>query len=136
MSPMWRSICPHKNAGLWPLPLKTAHSPQTFLAKCPSSRPSSHPPPPESYLEDPLQRLHVAAFAVHDGAQDVPPDHLPGPGSTVSACADMHRAGTGGRRDPCPPEPTPGTVGGLAFPSRAPAHPRDTLMLPRLQKVG
>ena len=32
--------------------------------------------PLESYLEDPLQRVHVAALALHDGAKDVPPDHL------------------------------------------------------------
>ena len=32
--------------------------------------------PLESYLEDPLQRVHVAALALHNGAEDVPPDHL------------------------------------------------------------
>lgn len=75
-APIWRSTCRHKRTDLWPLPLKTVHSPQTFLASGP---PCLSPESPESYLEHALQRLHVAAFALHDGAQDVPPDHLPGP---------------------------------------------------------
>ena len=79
MSPIWRSCCFHKSPGLWLLPLKNAHSPQTLLVKCPSGvSPALSPEPPESYLEYPFQRLHIAAFALHDGAQDVPPDHLLG----------------------------------------------------------
>lgn len=60
--------------GLFPLKLSTVpkHSLQ-------SGPPCLSPESLESYLEHPLQRLHVAAFALHDGAQDVPPHHLPGP---------------------------------------------------------
>lgn len=31
-----KSCCPHKSAGLWPLPLKAAPSPPALLIKCPS----------------------------------------------------------------------------------------------------
>lgn len=65
----------------------------------------------ESYLEHPLQRLHVAAFALHDGAQDVPPDHLPGP-ETQSVPAPARGTGPAparctapGDRSLCPGKP-------------------------------
>lgn len=78
-SPIGRSHCPHKSSGLWPPPLKTTRSPKTLLAKCPCGALAAlSPEAPEPYLEDPLQRLHIAAFTLHDGAQDVPPDHLHG----------------------------------------------------------
>lgn len=83
---IWNSWCPPfggpavsiKALAFGSFPLKMP-SPQTLLVKCPSGvSPALSPDPPESYLEYPFQRLHIAAFALHDGAQDVPPDHLLG----------------------------------------------------------
>lgn len=72
-------IYPHKTGGLWLLPLKTAHSAQTLLTVSLQGPLSPSERPLGSYLEYSLQRLHVATFALHNGAQDVPPDHLLGP---------------------------------------------------------
>lgn len=66
----------------------------------------------------------------------MPPDHLLGPESMVSACANhhtSHHTGTAGTRPSQSPLLGPLGPGRLAFPSRAPAHPREILVLPRLE---
>lgn len=95
-----------------------------MVPKCPWRAPPQRLPcpvsePPTLHLEYPLQRLHVAAFTLYDGAQDVPPDHLRG--QRVQSCAgprDRKEATETGQGSG-PPRATPGTPGprGLRFPA-------------------
>lgn len=94
MSPVRRSHSPHKSSGLWPLPLKLPKGPKHSLPGVPAEGPFPLPGAPELYLEDPLQRLHIAAFALHDGAQDVPPDHLLGSRARSAPAPAMAQSST------------------------------------------
>lgn len=137
---------PIKELTFGPFPLKLSPVPKHSLQSGPPCLP---PESLESYLEHPLQRLHVAAFTLHDGAQDVPPDHLPGP-ETQSVPAPAHGTGpaparytapgdrslcpgkpeTEGQKGPVPPRAHSWDHRGISF--QSPCRSRETPVLPRL----
>lgn len=94
MSPIWSPAVPIKVLAFGALPLKLPTGPKHSLPGVPAGPPPPLPGAPESYLEDPLQRLHVAAFALHDGAQDVPPDHLLRPRARSAPAPTMAQSST------------------------------------------
>lgn len=139
MSPIWRSICPHKSAGLWPLPLKTVHRPQTSLQR---DLPGPSPPAPQRpgvapaapASKTPRSCLRCARWS--PGCASAPPARAGERGQCRRQ--PRRKPALRDRGDTSLPEPAPAAAGawraGMSFQSPCPpqrnAHAPETRTLP------